>query len=113
MTTAAPIRLGVALLSLAVNIAHADTKANAAATTHVVTVENMKFEPQSLTVRHGDRVVWVNKDFVPHTATANGHQFDSGNIAANASWTYVATQDGTFEYSCVFHPTMKATLIVR
>jgi plastocyanin len=113
MKTAAPVRLCLALLSLAVTIAHADPKANEASKTHIVTVENMKFEPQSLTVRRGDRVVWVNKDLVPHTATANNHQFDSGNIAPQASWTYVASQDGTFEYSCIFHPTMKATLIVR
>jgi plastocyanin len=113
MKTAAPVRLCLALLSMAVTIAHADTKANEASKTHIVTMENMKFEPQSLTVRRGDRVVWVNKDLFPHTATANSHQFDSGNIAPQASWTYVTSQDGTFEYSCVFHPTMKATLIVR
>jgi len=113
MKIAAPIRLCLTLLLLAATITHADTKANEASKTHIVTVENMKFEPQSLTVRRGDRVVWVNKDLFPHTATANSHQFDSGNIAPQASWTYVTNQDGTFEYSCVYHPTMKATLIVR
>ena len=40
-------------------------------------MENMRFQPQSLTVARGDTVVWVNKDLVPHTATSKAGGFDS------------------------------------
>jgi plastocyanin len=80
---------------------------------HTVTIENLQFTPQALTVRRGDRIVWVNKDLFPHTATADGKVFDSGTIAANASWSYVASRPGEYSYGCTFHPTMKATLTVR
>jgi plastocyanin len=35
--------------------------------THTVTIEEMRFQPERLTVARGDTIVWVNKDLVPHT----------------------------------------------
>jgi plastocyanin len=55
----------------------------------------------------------VNKDLYPHTATADDGTFDSGNIAAEASWTYTASKPGEYAYICTYHPTMKAKLIVQ
>src|SRR5687768_14033228 len=37
---------------------------------HKVVIENMVFSPDALEVRPGDTIVWMNKDFFPHTATA-------------------------------------------
>ena len=85
----------------------------AAAKTHVVTIENVTFSPQLLTVRRGDRVVWVNKDLFPHTATAEAGAFDSREIAPQAYWTHVARKPGEYAYFCTYHPTMKAKIIVR
>jgi len=73
----------------------------------------MQFTPATLTVSKGERVVWVNKDLFPHTATADDKTFDSKEIAANASWTYVAAKAGEYPYGCTLHPTMKSKLIVK
>jgi plastocyanin len=73
----------------------------------------MKFVPETLTVRRGDTVRWVNQDFFPHTATAQDGSFDSRDIGIDRTWVYVATQDGTFAYICTLHPGMKGTLIVK
>ena len=84
--------------------------------TYTVTIENLQFEPQTLTVKRGDRVVWVNQDLVPHTATAEKSapkNFDSHSIAPNTSWTYIASTPGRYAYMCTLHPTMKATLVVE
>ena len=81
--------------------------------THTVTMENMRFQPQNLTVARGDTIVWVNKDLVPHTATSKDGVFDSGTVLAEKSWRFTARQEGEFAYSCTFHPTMTATLRVR
>jgi plastocyanin len=81
--------------------------------THTVTIENLQFNPQELTVHRGDRIVWVNKDLFPHSATAVDKAFDSDSIAANASWSYRAVKKGDFAYGCKFHPTMKAMLRVQ
>ena len=80
--------------------------------THTVTIENMQFNPQELTVRRGERIVWVNKDLFPHTATAAG-LFDSGSIPSNGSWSYVAARQGQYFYTCTFHPTMNGRITVQ
>lgn len=81
--------------------------------THVVVIESMRFAPQTLTVKPGDRITWINKDLVPHTATADAGKFDSRSIAPSASWTFVAGKPGNFPYVCAFHPTMTGTLTVE
>ena len=78
-----------------------------------MTIEALQFQPATLTVHPGDRITWMNKDLFPHTATGPKGTFDSRSIPAGASWTFVADKPGTFTYTCVFHPMMKATLTVR
>nr|WP_328807406.1 cupredoxin family copper-binding protein [Paraburkholderia elongata] len=85
----------------------------AAAKTYVIVIEQMRFNPPALTVHRGDRVVWVNKDLFPHTATAMSKTFDSHEISPNASWSYVARQSGSYPYLCTLHTTMRGTLIVQ
>ena len=81
--------------------------------THTVTIEGMRFQPESLTVTAGDIVVWVNKDLVPHTATSKGRGFDSQVIQTEKSWKLTARKKGDFAYVCTLHPTMTAMLRVR
>jgi plastocyanin len=89
------------------------TPPTGATQSHTITIENMQFSPAQLAVHRGDRIVWVNKDLFPHTATANNKAFDSGSIAAGSSWTYVANKPGDYAYGCTFHPTMKGALKVQ
>lgn len=91
----------------------AAAEVGATSKTHVVVIENMRFDPQTLTARSGDRIIWINKDLVPHTATADAGKFDSHTLAPNASWTFVVEKPGNFPYVCAFHPTMTATLTVE
>ena len=88
----------------------ADTQA--APKTHTVTIADMRFQPESLTVAPGDLVVWINKDIVPHTATATG-KFDSKTIESTRSWSYRPRRKGETAYICTLHPTMKGTLRVK
>jgi plastocyanin len=80
---------------------------------HTVVIEAMRFDPQELTVKAGDTVVWVNHDPFPHTVSSTGRQFDSRDIAAGASWKYVARRAGNFAYVCSLHPNMAGTLNVN
>jgi plastocyanin len=83
-------------------------------TTHTVTMEGMKFQPEELTVASGDVVVWVNKDLVAHTATSSeAGIFDSKLIAPDQSWKVTVRKKGDFAYGCTYHPTMKGMLHVK
>ena len=87
--------------------------ADAAPVVHTVTIDGFEFHPPEVTVGKGDVVVWVNKDPVPHTATAKGAALDSGSIAASGSFRFTATREGRFDYVCTLHPTMKGVLLVH
>jgi plastocyanin len=93
--------------------APASTATHPKPTTHQVVIEAVRFDPQDLTVKVGDTVVWINRDPFPHTATALGKRFDSHEIAAGRTWKYTARQVGIFAYACTLHPTMSGTLRVE
>jgi plastocyanin len=115
MTGSAALRS--AALSFAILAPLSCSRGQAAATpqpvTHTITMENMQFQPATLTVKAGDSVVWVNKDMFAHTATSKSDAFDSGQIAAGASWTFRTATIGEFPYVCALHPTMGGTLRVE
>lgn len=80
---------------------------------HVVTIEAMRFNPETIEVRAGDMVTWKNADPFPHTVTAQGSGFDSMEIAPGQSWRFQPMRNGSFPYVCTLHPTMKGMLIVK
>ena len=107
-------RRPIALLIAACGWPFVATPAPAAggAAVHTVVIEAMTFQPEKLTVRRGDTVVWINKDPFPHTATAAG-VFDSRSIPSGGSWKHPVGKPGTFPYVCTLHPTMNAVLEVK
>jgi plastocyanin len=105
--------LGWRRTALALLLAAGASVAHAAGKLHTVTIEGMKFAPERLEVSVGDRVTWVNKDFVPHTVTASKAGVESGVIAANGKWTFTAKRPGEMPYICRLHPTMQGVLAVK
>ncbi len=79
-----------------------------------VPIRGFQYTPSVLSAQVGDTVVWTNEDIVPHTVTGTDGPLDSGPIAPNASWRYVAVSKGTaYSYLCTFHPSMRGTLRVE
>lgn len=106
-----------AALALGAALALTATAASAASLarpkSRTVVIESMQFSPQQIEVKLGETVVWINKDYFPHTATAEDHSFDSGEIAPNRSWRFKPRKKGVFPYVCTLHPTMKGRLVVK
>jgi plastocyanin len=100
-------------LGLLLSSAAAPAAVTAKPATHTVVIDGVKFEPQTLAVKVGDTIVWINHDPFPHTATAQGGQFDSHEIAPGRTWKLTAKKAGVFPYACTLHPTMRATLRVE
>jgi plastocyanin len=73
-----------------------------------VDLSNFGFVPATLAVRPGSKVVFVNHDAVPHTATAVDGSWDTGNIAAGDSVVVTVAKPGA--YKCSYHPTMTGKL---
>jgi plastocyanin len=84
----------------------------AAPVVHVVEIREFRFVPASLAVAEGDTIRWVNRDPVPHTATASDSTWDSGRIASEQSWSFVVGRGMSGEYVCAYHPTMTGVIHV-
>src|SRR5215470_20444778 len=78
---------------------------------HRIDMNTTGFAPAMVKAAPGDTVVWVNHDIVPHTATADGRQFDSGTVAPGAEWSLVVREPGRLTYVCIFHPMMKGVIV--
>jgi plastocyanin len=94
----------------------ARTDASARPTRHTIEIRAMEFHPAVLEVAKGDTVVWINRDIVPHTATAAAvapPAWDTGTLTAGQSGRYVPGHSGEALYTCTLHPTMRGKLIIR
>ena len=78
---------------------------------HVVTMRSMSFGAIPSGVKVGDTIVWVNRDTVPHTATARDKSFDV-RIAPRKSVRMTVRKAGAIPFYCVLHPAMRGTLKV-
>lgn len=77
-----------------------------------IDIRDFKYVPETVTVRAGSRVAWINDDMAPHTATATG-VFDTGTLQRGDSKALTLSKPGSYSYVCEFHPFMKATVVVK
>lgn len=79
--------------------------------TVTVTIDNMKFTPETITVNKGDKVTFINKDIVAHNATEINNVWHSPTLQNGQSWTF--TPEKTSDYYCSIHVVMKGKIIVK
>ena len=73
----------------------------------IVVIEDFWYFPNNLTIRAGSEVIWVNKDFAAHTATADNGEFDTKLLQQNqVSLAIVFDKVGIYPWFCVPHPQM-------
>jgi plastocyanin len=74
-------------------------------------MRQMSFVPAELEIHAGDTVVWINRDIVPHTATAEDRSWTTGQLAGGDSALRVISGNPTGAYYCALHPAMQARLV--
>lgn len=75
-----------------------------------VTIMNYRFGPQTLQVKAGTTVRWVNMDMVDHTVTGGG--LASPTLGHMGSYAFTFTRPGRYGYICGLHPYMTASVVV-
>jgi plastocyanin len=81
-------------------------------TSNTVTIQNMAFNPQTLNIKVGTTVTWINNDTVTHDVTSDTGLFTSGNLTNGQSYNYTFNQTGSYPYHCAIHPSMTGTIVV-
>lgn len=70
-----------------------------------VGMKDIKFVPESITAKVGQKIVWTNNDSVPHNVTATeGADFASDTLRKGDTFEYTPTRTGTIKYVCTIHP---------
>jgi len=78
-----------------------------------VSMKNIKYVPQDVKTKTGQRITWTNDDAVAHTVTARkGADFDSGTINAGGTFSFTPRKAGTIDYVCTIHPGQTGTITV-
>ena len=82
----------------------------------VIAVRNFTFFPDTVRVRPGAEVTWVNCETdVPdyHTSTSSDAVWNSGALNRGEFYTRRFDNAGDFEYFCEPHPFMRGAVIVE
>ena len=78
-----------------------------------VAMKDVKFVPERLTIKVGDKVTWRNDESLDHNVVAQkGAKFRSRAFGKGATYTFTAKKPGTIDYVCTLHPGMDGQLIV-
>jgi plastocyanin len=108
---------GVSFLNLALFAIAGEMKdANGAgaATTNQIVIKDFHFSPETLTVKSGEKVTWINRDEEPHTVVSVEKQFKkSSALDTDQEFTITAGVPGTYTYFCSVHPKMTGTIVVE
>jgi plastocyanin len=79
-----------------------------------IEIKDFAFNPQTITVKSGEKVTWVNRDEEPHTIVSVGKQFKKSTaLDTDQEFTITAGAPGTYEYFCSVHPKMTGTIVVE
>ena len=112
VTRAAPLALAL-LLTIGARAGAVGRPAPRAA----VAVRLFAYQPDTLRVAAGTRVVWANGDEIEHTVTSGAPGKPDGRFAlrlatAGDSAAAVLDRPGTYAYHCERHPSMRGALVV-
>ncbi len=107
---------GISFLNLSL-FALGDEMKNADRTTtkqNKIEIKDFAFNPQTLTVKSGEKVTWINRDEEPHTVVSVEKQFKKSTaLDTDQEFTITVGAPGTYNYFCSVHPKMTGTIVVE
>jgi len=77
-----------------------------------VEIVDFAYDPDPVTIQAGGKVIWLNRDSAPHTATADDGSFDTGTLEEGKLKSESFKQPGEYPYFCEIHPSMRGTVEV-
>jgi plastocyanin len=86
----------------------------ALAANQVVHQQGRAFSSESMTVKKGEALTFLNDDTVPHNvfSTSKGNEFNLGSQSPGSSTDVTFKEAGDVSVICAIHPRMKMTVKV-
>ena len=87
----------------------------ALAATEVIHQQGRMFSSESVTVKKGEALTFLNDDTVPHNimSTSKGNEFNLGSQLPGTSTDVTFKEAGEVQVICAIHPRMKMTVKVE
>ena len=80
---------------------------------NTIEIKDFAFNPQTITVKSGQTITWINRDEEPHTIVSVEKQFKkSSALDTDQTFTITTGAPGTYTYFCSVHPKMTGTIVV-
>lgn len=102
----------VALLALLGSVIVAAPPSNQADAVDV-SIKNLTFIPETVTIKAGQTVRWTNNDDRDYLLVARDQSFKSDNLRPKEKFEHKFTEVGKVEYSCALHPRLLGTIIIE
>ena len=79
-----------------------------------IEIKDFMFSPQTITVKSGETITWINRDEEPHTIVSVGKKFPkSSALDTDQEFSITVSAPGTYEYFCSVHPKMTGIIVVE
>ncbi len=78
-----------------------------------ISIKDFAFNPGTLKITTGTKVIWTNDDIFPHTITSDsGNLLNSSTLSPGQKFSFTFTNIGKTSYHCSIHPMMKGEIVV-
>ena len=96
-------------LTLLTIVITAGLSAGAFAATEVIHQQGRAFSAESVTIKKGEALTFLNDDTVPHNimSASKGNEFNMGSQAPGAATDVTFKEAGDVQVICAIHPRMK------
>jgi plastocyanin len=78
----------------------------------MITIQNSKFNPDTINIMAGSTVTWTNNDSIPHTVVSDTGAFKNITINKGDNSQYIFYKEGTYNYHDSKNPSMTGKIIV-
>jgi plastocyanin len=101
-------------LTLLTIVITAGLSAGAFAATEVIHQQGRAFSTESVTIKKGEALTFLNDDSVPHNimSASKGNEFNLGSQSPGSSTDVTFKEAGDVQVICAIHPRMKLTVKV-
>lgn len=109
-----PVHAGIFFaIAFAAALFASPTFALAESPTRSIDITKFAFTPGEITIAPGTRIVWTNRDEVPHTVTSKDQRLVSPGLDTDDRFEHTFSDEGDYSYYCTVHPFMTGVVHVR
>lgn len=80
---------------------------------NMISIQNMTFNPNNLTVKSGTNVQWINNDNMQHQIVSDSGAFQSTVLNPGDGYTFYFAKSGIYGYHDALNSTITGTITVQ